>query len=315
MSNPTLNDVMAVNPVLQNMLVAYFQEADRFVASKVFPEMGAATKSGTYYIFDKKYWFLDELEQRAPGTEFARIDFAASTSTYDCLQWAADYALADEVRAASQVPMDLEQAAVRFLAQRALIRKEVAFSADFMTTGVWGNDDNNSTTDWDDYASGDPVTDILTAARTISNETGKGANTIALGYIVHNAIVNHPDILDRMKYTQAATQANVESILASLLGLENYWVAKGVYSNTNEAADYSATAIIDDDALICNVDPGAGVFGATAGKTFVWGPGGGGGSMYSDRENQRHADVVQFKMQWDQVAVATDLGYFFADVV
>jgi hypothetical protein len=27
------------------------------------------------------------------------------------------------------------------------------------------------------------------------------------------------------------------------------------------------------------------------------------------------ADLLKFKMQWDQKAVATDLGYFFADIV
>jgi len=315
MANPTLQDVIAVNPVLQNMLIAYSQADERFVASRVFPEVAAANKSGTYYIFTKKFWFLDNLEQRAPGTDFARGDFAASTSTYDTLQYAQDQAIADEIRSASQIPMDLEQAAIRNLAQRNMIRKEVQFSSDFMTTSVWGTDDNNSTTDWDDYASGDPVGDILTARRTISNNTGQDANTVVLGYIVHEALVNHPDILDRMKYTQAATQANVESILAGLFGLQNYYVAKATYANINEAASFSATAIIDDDALICHVDAGAGIFGATAGKSFVWGGGGGGGSMYSYRDDARHADVVQLKAQWDQVACATDLGYFFADVV
>jgi hypothetical protein len=315
MSNPTLNDLMAVDPVLQNMLVAYSQASDRFVASQVFPEVNAATKSGTYYIFTKKYWFLDEMEERAPGTEFARADFGIETATYDTLQWANDYALADEDRAASQVPMDLEQAQVRLASQRNMIRKEVAFAAGFMVINVWDTDDNNSTTDWDDYASGDPVTDILLAVDTIGDNTGLEGNTIVLGKIVDRAIRNHPDILDRMKYTQAATQQNIRGILANLFGVDRYLVAKGVYSNTNEAADFSGTNIIDDDCLVCHVDPGAGIFGATAGKTFVWGPGGGGGSMYSYREDARHADVVQIKAQWDQVAVASDLGYFFADVV
>jgi hypothetical protein len=237
-----------------------------------------------------------------------------STATYKTLQWAADVALADEIRANSQMPMDLEQVNLRLLAQRSLIRKEVAWAADFMTTSVWSNDDT-TTTDWDDTASGDPVDDVLTASRTISNETGIDPNTMVLGYIVHQAIVNHPDVLDRLKYTQAATMSAIEGALAAIFGKTNYWVAKGTYSDTNESATFSASAIIDDDALICQVDPGAGMFGATSGKTFVWEPGGGIGSVYSYRDESRHSDVVQHKEQWDQKVVATDLGYFFSGVV
>jgi hypothetical protein len=312
---PTINDVQAVDPVLTNMLIGYQQADDRFIASRLFPAVAVDKDSGTYYIVTKKYFFLDELEQRAPGQPFRTVDYGVSTATYKTMQWAADHPIADETRANSQVPMDLEQLGLRLLAQRSMIRKEVAFAADFMVINVWANDDNNSTTDWDDTASGDPVTDVLTAKRTISNNTGVDPNTMAMGYIVHQALVQHPDIIDRVKYTTAATQGNLEAALAAVFGVGNYWVAKGTYSNTNEAASFSATAIIDDDCLITQVDPGAGIFGATAGKTFVWQPGGGSGAISSYRDDSRHADVIQHKEQWDQATTATDLGYFFADVV
>jgi hypothetical protein len=315
MTIPSVNDVQAVEPILTNMLIGYMQADDRFVASRVFPAVPVEKDSGTYYIFSKKYFFHDDLLERAPGTDFGQIGVGVTTGTYATLQWAAEIPLADEVRANSQVPMDLESANLLKLAQSSLLRKEVAFAADFMTTGVWGTDDNNSTTDWDDYASGDPVTDIMTAKRTVSNNTGIDPNSMVLGYITHNAVVNHPDILDRMKYTQAATLANMEAALASVFGVANYWVAKATYSNTNEAAAFSATSIIDDDCLVTHVNPGAGIFGVTAGKSFSWGGGGGMGSIYTRRAQEKHADVLQHKEQWDQVVVASDVGYFFADVV
>jgi hypothetical protein len=33
------------------------------------------------------------------------------------------------------------------------------------------------------------------------------------------------------------------------------------------------------------------------------------------REEAHDADLVRIKEQWDQKAVATDVGYFFADIV
>ena len=315
MSLPTINDVQAVEPVLTNLLVGYMQAEERFVASRVFPLVPTEKDSGTYYIFDKKFWLSDGMRPRAPGADYAQSGYGVSTTTYKTLQVALAKAIADEERANSQVPMDLEQATVMWLAQKNLIRKERAFSADFMVIGVWETDDDNSTTDWDDFSLGDPVSDIKTARRTISNSTGKKANTLVCGLIVADALENHPDIIDRVKYTRAATEAEMKSAMAAMFGLANYWVGESSYNSANEGQSFSAAAIIDDDALVCHVDPSAGIFGATAGKTFTWLPGGGEGLIINTRDDKNDADLIKMNAQWDQKAVATDLGYFFADVV
>ena len=313
MSLPTISDVQAVDPILTNMLVSYTQSDDRFIAGRLFPSVQVDKDSGTYYIVDKKYFFFNDLENRAPGDDFANLDFGLSTATYTTLQWAAQGKIPDEVRANNQVPMSLEQVSLRRIASASMIRKEVSFGTDFFATSVWATD--ATPTDWDDYTSSDPVADVLTATRTISNSTGFTANTMALGLIVHNALVNHPDILDRIKYTTTALMGTVEAALAAVFGVQNYWVGRASYSNTNESAAFSATAIIDDDCLITHVDPAAGLMGATAGKTFSWAGGGGDGTIYRDPARLNHSDVFQHKEQWDQKAVATDLGYFFNDIV
>jgi hypothetical protein len=315
MAQPTIKETQAVDPVLTNMLVAYMQNSDRFVASRVFPPVSVDKDSGTYYIATKKHWFLDELEVRAPGAPFPGLGYGVETDTYTTIQYAGEESIADEVRANNQMPMDLERVSVSRLAQLSLIRKERAWAADFMINNVWANTDNNSTTDWDDFANGDPVNDIYTAVRTISNNTGKEGNTLVCGFIVHDALRLHPDILDRLKYTNVADSSTVEQALAPVFGLDNYWVGKASYNSANEGQTFSAAAIIDDDALVCHVAPSAGIMDATAGKTFVWAPGGGIGSLYSARDGLRHADLIQHKEQWDQKVTATDLGYLFLDVV
>jgi hypothetical protein len=229
--------------------------------------------------------------------------------------WGLEHPLADEARVNNQTPMALEQAGLQWLAQQSLIRKERAFAADFMKVSVWGTDDNNATTDWDDNTSGDPVNDVLTARRTVSNNTGYDPNTMVVGYIVHQALVNHPDLIDRVKYTQAATLASVEGAIAAAFGLSNYVVGKASYNSANEGQTFSASAIVDDDALICYVSPTPGIMSASAGYTFAWDGGGGAGQIVSYREQQTKSDVLQHSEAWDQKATAADLGYFFADVV
>lgn len=320
MTLPTVNDVQLVEPILTNLLVSYMQSDNRFVASRVFPYVPVDKDSGTFYTIPKAAFFRDEMEERAPGGEFANIDYSVSSDTYKTLQYAVAAEIPDEVRVNSQMPLSQETLKMRLFAQRSLIRKERAFAADFMVNSVWGTTDNNSTTDWDDTVSGDPVLDIETARRTISNNTGMDPNTMVLGYIVHQAIKTHPDILDRLKYTTAATGSAVEAALAAIFEVDNYWVAKATYSATNESATFSATAIIDDDCLVCHVDPSAVLLSgteaaATSGKTFTWAGGGGAGSVYTHYDPKIHATVLQHKEQWDQKAIATDLGYLFLDVV
>lgn len=314
MSLPTINDVQAVDPVLTNLLIGYMQAEDRFVASRVFPNVPAEKDSGTYYLFTKKYWMSDTMEERAPGGPYPRSGMGVDTDTFTTVQHALAQPIADEVRANSQLPMDLEQAAVMWLAQKNLIRKEVKFAAKAMVSGAWDNTDT-TTTDWDDFSLGDPVKDIKTARRTISNSTGKKANTLVCGLIVADALENHPDIIDRVKYTRAATEAEMKSAMAAMFGLANYWVAEASYNTANEGQDFSASAIIDDDALVCSVDPSAGIFGATAGKTFTWLPGGGEGLIIQNRLDEIDSDLIKMKAQWDQKVVASDLGYLFTDVV
>lgn len=314
MSQPTINDLTAVDPVLTNFALGYMQAETRFVAERVSVPTAVANMTGTYYVFDKKYWFADEFKQRAPGAPYAQADFGLSTATYEALQYALSKAIADEERAASQVPLDLEQAAIRFLAQLAMIRKERLFAAAAMTTGKWATD-NTTATDWDDYSAGDPVTDILTAKRTVSQATGYVPNTAVMGEVVADALAVHPDLIDRIKYTQAATAQSIDAALGAILGVTPH-VGRAIYNSANEYTTMTGAAIIDDDCLIAYVDPGAGVFGATAMKRFHWAPGGGlGGVRPVFRDDKNDGDLIKFKMQFTDKIVASDLGYFFSDIV
>ena len=130
MAFPDVNDVQAVDPILQNLLVGYGQSETRFIADRAFPPLSVSTDSGTYYIFTQKYWFSDNMQNRAPGGNYPRGDFGVETTTYTTKQYALSYPLADEVRANSQVPMDLETAAVRWLGSKALINRERLFATE-----------------------------------------------------------------------------------------------------------------------------------------------------------------------------------------
>lgn len=312
MTMPTINDIQAVDPVLTNMLVAFLQDSANFVAQRVFPQIPVVTDSGTYYEIDQKNTMLDQMKARAPGAQYALGGFAVSTSTYATKQWALGVPIADEIRANSQLPGDLETLAVEFLGQESLIRKERAWATDFMVINVWGTDGSVSNK-WSDYAASDPVADFGTARRTISQAVGRMANTAVVGELVRDRLVNHPDLIDRVKYTEMATFAGVEQALAAILKLDSFLVASAIYNSANEGQTGSYSAIVDDDCLIMHVAPRPGLMVPSAGYTFTWAPGGGNGTIMRNRSDETDSDLVKIKEQWDQKVISAGCGYFFAD--
>lgn len=319
MSLPTLNDVQAVEPILTNLLVGYQQADSRFVAGRVFPNVPVAKDSGTFYLFTKKYWFRNEMTKRAPGQQYARADFGVSTDTYATVQYALAKAIADEERANSQIPMDLETAATRWLAQQSLLNREIAFATAAFTAGNWSatqaGQSSGAFTKWSDYTASDPVSDVESIKETISNGTGQMPNTMVFGSIVRRRLINHPDLLDRIKYTNVAVTGRMDGALAEIFDMSQVLTAKATYSNTNEVATFSATAIIDDDCLICYVSPNPGIFEASGGYCFSWAGGGGTGVVMRNRDDFNDADLIKTKEQWVFKVVANDVGEVLTDIV
>lgn len=314
MSLPTLNDVHFVDPVLQNMLVGFANQAQDFVALDVFPGVSVDSFKGTYPIFTKKYWFMDGLERRAPGGDFAAGGIGVSSTTYETQQWAKSFPLPDEIEAGNQSGYSLMRAGTRWLAQQSFIRKERAFAAGAMVTGKWTTT-NTTATDWDD-ASGVPVTDILSAKRTVRGLTGLSPNTLVLGEIVYDALLLNAQVAAKLQYTTQMTISEVERLLGAVLGVGSIHVSRAVYNTANEGQTASLSPVIDDDALLVYNDASAlEEFDTTGAKFLLWNPGGGAGAQSQYRDDGRDTNVIKHKEQWALEIIAADLGHLWTDIV
>lgn len=313
MTKPTLSNVRAIaNPLLSNMLVAYMNDDADFAARQVAPVVAVSEQSGTYYTLPSKYQFADQLERRAYGDTFARGGYEFGSDTYATQQWGLEHPIPVELAASFQASTSLQQVGLRWLAGQSNIRKEAAFAADFMVSGVWTTTDT-SATDWD--STGTPVADTLTAKRTVRSLTGVSPNAIVMGEIVYDALLTNADIEGRMQYTQTMTLETIERLLASILGFEILAVSRAIHNVANLGQDADLDPIIDDDALVLRVDPGADMFSASSIKTFTWAPGGGEGEVRVYFADDRKADILQHSEQWDQKQISADLGYLFSDIV
>ena len=314
MPQPTQSQVH-VDAILTNMSVAYMNEMDSFVASRVFPTISVNKQSDKYFTYSQADFYRDQAKVRADGTESAGSGYSLSTDTYSSSVWALHKDIGDQVRANSDTPLDPDMDATRFLTHQMMIRQERDWASNYFTTSVWGNDSTPSTL-WDASGS-DPIGDIQTGINTILSDTGYLANTLVLSYNAYKTLRNHPDFVDRYKYTSA--DSITPELIGKVLDLPRVMVMKGVYNSAAEGATASYAQVGDKDALLCYVAPSAGLMTASAGYNFVWnGVGGGLGTSVAVskyRMDWLRADRLEIESAWDFKVVSSNLGYFFSNPV
>ena len=314
MPQPTQSQVH-VDAILTNISIAYMNEVDNFVASKVFPTVPVAKQSDKYFTYSQADFYRDQAKTRADGTESAGSGYGLSTATYSSQVWALHKDIGDQVRANSDTPLDPDMDATRFLTHQMMIRQERDWASNYFTTSVWGTDSTPSTL-WSATGS-DPIGDIQTGINTVLSNTGYLANTLVLSYNAYKTLRNHPDFVDRYKYTSA--DSITPELIGKVLDLPRVMVMKGVYNSAAEGASASYAQIGDKDALLAYVAPSAGLMTASAGYNFVWnGVGGGLGTSVAVskyRMDWLRADRLEIEAAWDFKVVSSALGYFFSNPV
>jgi hypothetical protein len=318
MGQPTQTDVH-VDQILTNISIAYMQNQDNFIASKVFPIIPVAKQSDKYYTYDKNDWFRDEAQRRADSTESAGSGYGLSTAAYACDVYAFHKDIGDRVRKNADAPLNLDTEAAQFVMSRILLRQEIQFVSDYLKTTVWGTDvvGNVNFTYWDDYANSDPIEDVETAKETVLGNTGFEINTMVIGYQAWRKLKRHPLFTDRIKYTSADNIT--PAMVARLLEIDNLYIAKGIKATNIEGATAAYSFVYGKDALLCHVAPSPGLLKPSAGYIFAWaGLAGGMGTSVATstyRMDLKKADRIETESAWDNKVVATDLGYYLSAAV
>ena len=324
MPQPNINSVH-IDAILTNISIAYLQNQDNFIADKVFPVIPVDKKSDKYFQYTKNDWFRDEAQRRAPGTESAGGGYNLSTSTYSCDVFAFHKDVDDQTTANADSPINPLREATEFVTRRLALKKEIQFVTDFLSTSVWANDyagvagtpSTNEVKQWSDYTASDPISDIEDAKSEILGKTGMEANTLVLGYDVFKALKNHPDLVDRIKYT--SSQTITTDMLAAMFDIPRVLVSKAVKATNAEGAAEAYSFTTGKKALLCHVAPTPGLLTPSAGYTFQWtGVSGGLGATIGTsqfRMESIKSDRVEAEMAFDNKVISTDLGFFWNTVV
>jgi len=331
MSLPTPGD-SHVNAPLTDMSVQYAQSLDRFAADRVAPILPSDKQSNLFYRFDKNYWGRDEMRERGPSAEAAQAGYGISTDSFFCPVYAVAKPISDQTRANEDGPLNSDRNATQFVTLLERIRREKAFAAACLATSKWSTDRTgvagtpgaSQFKQFNDSASS-PIETIrayCTVAELLTLGAGR-PNVLVVGQQVWDALADHPDIVDRLKYGgQLSGQlARVApDMLAALLGLDEVIVMGAVENTAAEGNPGTAVGafIAGKTALLVKRDTSQSIEAVTGVRTFTWrqllgAPNGMRVKKY--RREEIASDVVEMESAFVHKIVAPDAGVFLASAV
>jgi hypothetical protein len=315
---PTKSQVH-IDKALTDFSLAFMQNPGDFIAG-IVPVKPVSKQTDKYFKYAPGDMARDGAKRRASGAESEGSGFAPSNDTYSCEKYALHVDLDEDTLANADAPLDLERDAIEFLAANMQIRKEKLFADAAWTTGIWGLDVlGASTHKFSDYTNSNPIQVIDEAKRVVRQKAYKTPNTLILGENVFLALKEHPDLVDRIKYTSQGILT--EGVMASLFGVEKVVVAKAVINSANEGnADSMANLLGGKNALLCYLPASVGLMTASALTAFAW-----TGAAHLPRPNgvvSRRFDMPQIQGRRIETEICIDvkvtasaLGCFLNDIV
>lgn len=319
---------MHIDKALTNISVQYLQDSANFIAGQVFPMVPVKKQSDRYFVYLRDDWFRDEAEERAPGTESAGGDYDIdNTPTYFCRKYAYHKDVVEEDRTNADDPLTPDEDAVAFVTDKLLLNKENNWANKFFKDGVWSFDYEGMVSGgtggefiyWDDYANSQPIEDITKFATEQSERTGKRPNTMVMGRKAYDALKNHPDFLDRVKYTQKGVVTT--DLIAEMFDVERVLVANAIQNTAERGKTANMSFIMGNHVLLCYTTNAPKLKTATAGYTFVW-TGLMGANAFGGRINRFSmpalgigTERIECELAYDMKVVAADMGTFLKNAV
>lgn len=324
---PTPTDVH-INRPMSAISVAYMQDQTQFVADRIFPTVPVDKQSDLYWVFNRADFMRDEMKLRGPATESAGGGFSMSNDAYFCHVWAFHKDLDEQTEANADVEdgLDLDTDITNYLALKALINREKRWCDSFFKTGVWASEQAGVASaptgtqflQWND-ANSTPIEQIR-AARLKMSQYGFAPNVLVMSPQAWAALLDHPDIIDRLKYGQTAGSVAMVSktVVAALFEVDRIEVLAAVENIAAEGLAESIQWIAGKHAALYHVPPRAGRRIPAAGYRFVWRKF--IGSISGQRVKKFYMPPIESWRNEIEVAdsmkvIGSDLGHFMSNVV
>lgn len=328
MPNLTPGD-LHVNVPLSQIMVAYQQQTRDFIADQVFPNVPVDKQTDFYYIYGRQSFLQSQAAKRAPSTETPGVEWVASKDTFFCDTWGLHHDIEDQLRANADANWQLDRTGTELITQQMLLRREKEWMNSFFKTGVWNTDLTgvaaapaaNQFLGFN-IAGSSPMATFRQLKLNFRLRTGVTPNVAVFGPTAWDTLIDHAEIVDRIKYTQSGFLT--EDLVARAIGIDRIVVANAVEATSTEeelvAVQAPATQFLANDSiLVAYAAPNASRTVPSAGYTFSWngylGASAYGGRIKKFRMEPIASDRIEIEASFSMKVVAPELGTFLTNVV
>lgn len=223
------------NQILSNVSIAYSNDENVMVADVIFPMVPVKWRTGIYFVYDKsKFHVVGDV--RRPGQEANIVVFGLSQQTYGPLtDHMLKQSITDEERDQSMTPFDADIDTTENVTSRMILSKELDAYNQMTSSSNFSSNKTTltGTSRWDDYGNSDPIGDVRTAVDGVKKAiVGKRPNTMIITYEVFSILRNHPQILERIKYSQLGVIT--ADLLQAVFDIKKIYVPDVMYATSNE---------------------------------------------------------------------------------
>lgn len=273
-----------------------------FIADLIFPVMPVAKASDIFYKIDDARQMLKEVDDRRAKSAVANlVDWASGTDTFSTQEHALSTFLDDNELDNADVALQPRMNATKQVLTRLQMNKEI--EAATVIEAISTTNKANAVKKWTDPTS-DPVAETEVRKSAMLNAVGKKPNVGFMDDAVFVALVNNPAIVERVKYVQVASQANIANIIAGAMGLERLIVSQA-RKNTSRTATPTMVPVWGKGFHLAYIDPVVSLQSLSLGWTFQWKAGGTNGYAVNEyREDRAHGTFMEATRWYDQKIVA-----------
>lgn len=322
------------NIYLTNMAMAYFAKATDFVAKALFPICKVDLQSSHYYKFNKGDLARDNVDTKPAFGSVQPALIGQSDETYVTENKQVIVGI-DKINALNFQRTkalgvhDPRRAKVKFATEQLLIHQDRIFAESFFKSGVWGTEFTGKDTIADSSkeflkfndSNFKPVEFFGELSDRVLQEGRRKPNKLALGVDAYNALKNHPEIVERVKYTGSTNNPGIVNVnaLAAILELDEVVVLQSTYNKAGPGEAPEMSFICDSNAaLLCYATDTPNIEEPSAGYIFAWDLLGDGNTMAFQQfegPGGSHAEFIEGLMSIDMKKTGDDLAVFLADCV
>lgn len=306
-----------VDRLLTNVSVGYVNE--KYIYKDGAPQVLVEKESDIIPQYTKDFWFRDVARPLAPGDKAPRSGFEVdNTLTYRVTEYGIAKEIADRIRANQDAPYDLDRDAAKWVSEMCQLRQEINFAGTIFTTSVWTGSSTGAditvTNKWDDYGLSDPIVDLRKERRAVRQKIARHANVLLMGEDVMDTLIDHPLLVDRVKYTGGDV---TEDLLKRLLRIEKVIVAESMSVTSVEGATVVLADLFADDALLLYLPAAPGLFTPSACYNFTQRMFSGGDRILTRRirDDERMIDIIEGRIANQFKVIDANAGAFFNDLL